>query len=123
MPTDWKLIQRDIDNWHRMPTNVLDTSVNAAACILPGDTDPLVVALRRTRALLDDLAASVDLTAERTELNKLAAKASAAKDAEPRLALFAQVMDLNRRIALKNPLLKGIDRLLFVTHEPCGFNE
>jgi len=123
VPTDWKLIKRDIDNWHRMPTNALDTSVNAAACILPGDTDPLVVALRRTRALLDDLAGSVDLAAERTELDKLSAEALAVKDEEPRLALFVQVMNLNRRISLKNPLLKGIDRLLLVTHEPCGFNE
>ena len=123
VPTDWKFIQRDIDNWHRMPTNALDTSVNASACILPGDTDPLVVVLRRTRALLDDLSASVDLTTERAELDKLSAEALAAKDDGPRLALFAQVMNLNRRIALKNPLLKGIGRLLFVTHEPCGFNE
>ena len=123
VPTDWKFIQRDIDNWHRMPTNVLDTSVNAAACILPGDADPLVVALRRTRALLDDLSASVDLAAERTELDKLSAEAATAKDEESRVALFPQVMNLNRRISLKNPLLKGIDRLLFVTHEPCGFNE
>ena len=123
MPADWKFIQRDIDNWHRMPANALDTSVNASACILPGDTDPLVVVLRRTRALLDDLSVSVDLTTERAELDKLSAEALAAKDDGPRLALFAQVMNLNRRIALKNPLLKGIGRLLFVTHEPCGFNE
>ena len=123
VPTDWKFIQRDIDNWHRLPTNVLDTSVNAAACILPGDADPLVVALRRTRALLDDLAVSVDLAAERIELDKLSAEASTAKDADSRVALFPHVMNLNRRISLKNPLLRGIDRLLFVTHEPCGFNE
>ena len=121
---DWKLIKRDIDNWRRMPKNVLETSVNASACILPGDTDPLVVALRRTRALLDDLAgAGVDLAAERRELDALVAEASAAQGEEARQALFMRAMDLNRRVALKNPLLKGIDRLLFVTHEPCGFNE
>ncbi|MBR0065999.1 MAG: PD40 domain-containing protein [Kiritimatiellae bacterium] len=123
VPTDWKFIQRDIDNWHRMPTNVLETSVNASACILPGDTDPLVVGLRRTRALLDDLSASVDLTAERTELAGYALDAFAIFDTDSRIALFTRVMNLNRRISLKNPLLKGIDRLLFVTHEPCGFNE
>ena len=120
---DWKLIKRDIDNWNRMPKNVRETSVNEAACILPCDTDPLVVVLRRTRALLDDLAASVDLAAERAELDALVAEASAAKDEDGRQALFTRVMNLNRRVALKNPLLKGIDRLLFVTHEPCGFNE
>ncbi len=120
---DWKLIKRDIDNWNRMQKNVRETSVNEAACILPGDADPLVVALRRTRALLDDLSAAVDLAAERTELDKLSAEASTAKDEESRVALFPQVMNLNRRISLKNPLLKGIDRMLFVTHEPCGFNE
>ncbi len=123
VPTDWKFIQCDIDNWHRMPTNVLETSVNASACILPGDTDPLVVGLRRTRALLDDLSASVDLTTERTELAGYALDAFAVFDVNSRIALFTRVMNLNRRISLKNPLLKGIDRLLFVTHEPCGFNE
>ena len=123
MNTDWRLIRRDIDNWHRLPTNTLDTSANAAACILPGDTDPLVVALRRTRALIDDLAPSVDLAAEHAEFAGLAADAFAAIDEAPRRELFARVMALNRRVSLRNPLLKGIDRLLFVTHEPRGFNE
>ena len=120
---DWRLIKRDIDNWSRLPAKTNEQAENVQACILPGDADPLVVALRRTRALIDDLAASVDLSAERAEFAGLAADAFAALEEGPRLALFARVMDLNRRVSLMNPLLRGIERLLFVTHEPRGFNE
>ena len=124
VPKDWRLIKRDIDNWSRLPNKKTNEQAeNIQACILPGDTDPLVVVLRRTRALLDDLSASVDLAAERAEFAGYTSDAFAVFDEESRIALFMRVMDLNRRISLKNPLLKGIDRLLFVTHEPCGFNE
>jgi len=123
-PRDWRLIQRDIDNWHRLSNKKTgEQAANAQACILPGDADPLVVVLRRTRALLDDLAASVDLSAERAAFAGLASDAFAALDKESRMALFTRVQSLNRRISLKNPILAGIDRLLFVTHEPRGFGE
>ena len=124
VPKDWRLIKRDIDNWSRLPNKKTNEQAeNIQACILPGDTAPLVVALRRTRALLDDLSTSVDLAAERTEFAGYTSDAFAVFDEESRIALFMRVMDLNRRVSLKNPLLKGIDRLLFVTHEPRGFNE
>ena len=120
---DWRLIERDIANWNRMPKNVLATSENPSACILPCDADPLVVVLRRTCALMDDLAASVDLSAERGEFVHLMAEASVAQGKAARLPVFERVMDLNRRVSLKNPLLKGIGRILFAAHEPPGFNE
>ena len=121
---DWRLIQRDIDNWNRLPKKTNEQAANLQACILSGDTDPLVVALRRTRALLDDLAGEgCDLASERGELDAIAAEAGSARDVEARQELFVCVMALNRRVSLKNPLLKGIDRLLFVGHEPPGFVE
>ena len=122
-PKDWRLIKRDIDNWHRLPKKTNEQAENIEACILPGDKDPLVVALRRTKALVGDLAPSVDLAAESAELARLTSESANAKEDEARQTLFSRVMDLNRRVSLKNPLLKGIERLLFVTHEPRGFNE
>ena len=121
---DWQLIARDIENWDRLPgKRSNDQAANMQACILPGDSDPLVVALRRTRALIDDLAPSAGLDAERAEFAALAADSFAAHDEASRREVFARAMALNRRVSLKNPLLKGIDRLLFVAHEPRGFNE
>ncbi len=123
LPLDWKLIARDTANWKRLPckkTN--EQAANLSACILPGDTDPLVVALRRARALADDLSKSVDLSAESSELAKLQASAGKTTAEQDRVKLFEQVLALTRKISLKNPLLKGIDHLLFVTHEPTGYD-
>ena len=121
---DWNLIARDIANWDKkIPKCAREQAANVAACILPGDRDPLDVALRRARALVDDLAGEVDLAAEKAELSSLAAKAGDPRDAAARLAVFRQVQALVRRTALKNPRLKGIHALLFVAHEPPGFNE
>ncbi len=120
---DWKLIRRDIANWHRLPKKTNEQAAHPAACIYPDDTDPLTVILRRARALVDDLAGEVDLSAERQELSGLTAEAATAEGDDARMPLFACVQALIRRVSLKNPLLKGIDRLLFVTHEPPGYNE
>ena len=119
----WRLIARDIANWSKLAPKTNEEAANLQACILPGDTDPLVVQLRRTRALADDLGGAVDLAAEKAELQTLADKAAATKDEAGRKVLFAQVEALTRRIAFRNPLLKGIDRLLFVGHQPPGFRE
>ena len=120
---DWRLIRRDIANWHRLPKKTNEQAAHPAACIYPDDADPLVVALRRARALIGDLAGTVDLAAERDELAGLAAEAAKAEGDEARIPLFTRVQSLVRRVSLKNPLLAGIDRLLFVTHEPPGYNE
>jgi len=92
----------------------------AAECAHPeatlraDDRDPLDVALRRTRAL------AADLGADEPALAALAAQAAktATDDADARFALFAKVVRLRRTIAFKNPLLKGLDRILFVGREP-----
>ncbi len=123
---DWELIERDIKNWGKLPALTASQSVNTAACILPGDKDPLDVVVRRTRALMDDLAAAgVDLSAERRELDGIVSRAGASRRdwRETRFPAFSAVHALNRRVALKNPLLKGIDRLVFVGHEAFPFDE
>ena len=74
---DWDLVERDIKNWGGLPALTASQSVNTAACILPGDKDPLDVVVRRTRALIADLsAAGVDLSAETRELDNIARRAS-----------------------------------------------
>ncbi len=123
---DWELIERDIKNWSKLPPLTASQSVNQAACILPGDKDPLDVVVRRTRALIADLsAAGVDLTAETRELDGIVSRAGASRRdwRETRFPAFSAVHALNRRVALKNPLLKGIDRLVFVGHEAFPFDE
>jgi len=124
--TDWDLIERDIANWGRLPKNTNAESENQSACILPGDKDPLDVLVRRTRALIDDLSkAGVDLNAEKAELEKLVAQMSfTRKDwRETRFPIFASIHGLNRRVSLKNPLLKSIQKLVFVGHEAYPFDE
>ena len=123
---DWTLIERDIANWRRLPPLTATQSVNVAACILPGDKDPLDVIIRRTRALVGDLsAAGVDLASETRELDEIVARAAASRRdwRETRFPAFSAVHALNRRIALKNPLLKDIERLVFVGHEALPFDE
>lgn len=123
---DWALIERDIAGWRKLPPLTATQSVNVAACILPEDKDPLDVIIRRTRALIADLSsAGVDLAAENKELDEIVARAAASRRdwRETRFPAFSSVHALNRRVALKNPLLKGIDRLVFVGHEALPLDE
>ena len=123
----WDLLRRDIATWKRLPSRNPDQAVNVAATILPEDKDPLDVLFRRTRALADDLAeAGVDVGWAKTEMDVLAAETAKVpfRDwAEMRFPFFSRLMAVNRKLALSNPLLKGIDRLVFVTHEPKPFDE
>lgn len=122
----WDLIERDIANFSRLPPTTSNEVENIAACILPGDSDPFAVLTRRTAALLDDLAAlGADLAAERKEFARIVRTASPRYRgwANTRYPSFAELHALNRRIALKNPLLKAITRLVFVGHEPLGYDE
>ena len=120
---EWELLARDQANWKKLPARTNAEAFHPAACIYPTDRDPLSITLRRARALADDLAGEVDLSAELRELNSLAVKAEHENKAETRFELFVAVRALVRRIAFKNPLLKGIDRLLFAGHQPPGFHE
>ena len=97
----------------------IEQTANRSAAILPGDRDPLDIVVRRTRALYDDLQSQTDLSAAGAQLAELekSAQTVAPDDADARLALFKQAQALRRTIALSNPLLKPISRLLFITRE------
>jgi len=97
-----------------------------SASILESDRDPLDILLRRTRALLDDIASMPDappLAAHDGRLDALAAEAAKVdvKHAAQRLALFRRVHALRREIAFANPLL-NFDKLLFIKRERARFN-
>ncbi len=133
----WDALARDIAHWKKLPASVAREAEHPAACILPGDRDPVDVLVRRTRALLADLAAAgVDLAAEARELDELARAAESFWDDwrtdrypspipftwdEKRFPSFSLLLALNRRIALKNPLLKTVARLVFVGHEALPY--
>ncbi len=81
---------------------------NAAALIQPTDRDPLDIVLRRGDALLADLGQTSEAWAQ------LKREAQTAAD---RHALYLRACAVRRAVALSNPLLKSIPRLLFVTRE------
>jgi hypothetical protein len=94
-------------------------AANPEAVLKATDRDPVDVVLRRTRALWEDLKSQVDLTPAGVQLADLdAANArTAVKDLPARLALFEQATALRRRIAFSNPLLAGLDRILYCTRD------
>lgn len=95
------------------------------ALILPTDKTPLDVALRRTLALarhIESMPGGPDLAREGAEIDALAARAEAASPEEQRLALFVEISELRRRIALRNPLL-DFDEILFLKHHKQGRGE
>lgn len=131
------LIKRDLDtalskcplsrNWRNpIPFQPKESEVaNAESLIKRSDRDPLDVLLRRTRVLYEDLKTKADLSKEGVELEKYFADAKALKidDTDGRYAIFERVMKLRRAIAFKNPLLKGINKLLFIGREALPADE
>jgi hypothetical protein len=94
-------------------------ALSPQASVHKSDRDPLDILLRRTAALLNDLAERTNLKREAAELAELqaAADAVAPENGEVRAELFIKLCRLQRRIAFKNPLLAEIDKLLFITRE------
>ena len=83
------------------------------ALILPSDTSPVTVLLRRTEALLSDvqsIARERDFAPQREQLRRLAL---ATESKEPPQALFARICRLRRQIALANPVL-DFDAILLI---------
>ena len=131
----YRLLARDIAHWNetrpwtRGATSApkyqppAEEAFNRQALIWPEDRDPLDVLLRRTRALYEDLQSSPDaqnvFAQDGAALAALTADAAKTPvtDADARFALFLKTMRLRRAIAFKNPLLKTIDKLLFITRE------
>ncbi len=95
------------------------------ALILASDRDPLDVVLRRTEALLKDLAAredAPDLAKASRELKDLQAASArlAVGESAARRELFDKACKLRRRIAFSNPLL-NFNKLLFIKkHDASG---
>ena len=95
-------------------------AVRPAANLLETDRDPVDVVLRRTRALWEDLHARTDLDRAGERLSSLegACRSVPTKDIRARLELFREAVALRRSIAFANPLLSGLDRILFITRCP-----
>ena len=90
-----------------------------SANILASDRDPADIVARRTRALWNDLSASVGLKKEGKALAELEQAVSAVPitDGAARTKLYVQLCSVRRLIVFANPVLKGIDKLVFVTRE------
>ncbi|MBN2451913.1 MAG: hypothetical protein JXR77_16115 [Lentisphaeria bacterium] len=104
---------------HRLAAEALrpEALVNAA------DVTPVHIVLRRTRALLEHLAAQhpeLDFAAASAELCALEARNLQPLGEEARFELFAESAALRRRIAFRNPLL-DFDRILFLKHHRAAF--
>ena len=98
----------------------------ADALVSESDRDPLDVALRRSEALLTDLASredAPDLAEPAAGLRDVRARCdrTPVEEAGERWRLFVRTCALRRRIAFANPLL-DFDRIAFVTHHRSYFN-
>jgi len=100
--------------------------LNRQSLIWETDRDPVDIALRRTRALLDDLEqmpGAPDLSPLEDRLAALEAANGRVdvEDRSARLALFREVLQVRRKIALSNPLL-DFDKILFIKRHRATFN-
>ena len=82
---------------------------------LPTEKDAADLVARRTRLLLDDIRKMTDAPNLDAEAKTLAAltKRVASRTGD-RMALLAEICTVRRKIAFANPLLRGIDKLLFI---------
>jgi len=131
VPRDTKnkylLLMRELTEKPRAHGGIYDEATRASQALNPqaniwaSDRDPLDIMARRVRALHDDLAGNgkVSLSAFKARLEKLesGAKQISTDDQKARAALFCEGDVLLREIALRNPLLAPIQRLLFTTRE------
>jgi hypothetical protein len=119
LQAEWKVqfqdLQQQIRNrsWFK---KVAEQTFNRHSLILETDRTPVDVVLRRTAALLADLAPHIESDrhgAFEAELAKLRTLVDASA-AEESAGLFAKVCELRRRIVFANPLL-DFDRIAFIT--------
>ena len=95
------------------------------ALVHENEPDALAVVLRRTEALLNYLKVRPgvpDLSAQEQQFNALKTQSAsvAPSNRDARKNLYHEVCAVRRKIAFSNPLLEGIDKLLFVEHSPWG---
>ena len=93
------------------------------ALILAGDREPLDVAVRRSRALIEYLKAGApggDLDGWGRELDAIVQRrAAAGASAEAKASLYQEVRAIGRKVALSNPLL-DFDAMLFSERKCVG---
>ncbi len=97
-------------------------TLDVAALILPTDTDPVVVVLRRTTALLAHFKqrgwlSAPALTELESQLSKLSEEANAVSSDVSRQSLFAKACAVRRGLVFANPLL-DFDRLVCMLEQP-----
>ncbi len=102
-----------------------DQTFHPAALLDDADRDPSDVVLRRSTALLEQIArmpSTVDLEPLRANLDNLKAenREIAIDDAVRRYALFLRCCALRRRVAFSNPLL-NFSRIVFLTHHKAKY--
>ncbi len=126
--TEWRLVARELSHRGRARnapagspktfTPPEDEVCDRQALVWAEDHDPLDVLLRRTRALADDLGNAVP-AGFMHDLKRLESLAASVyfMDRDVRYDIFRKVMAVRRKIAFSNPLVKAIDRLLFITRE------
>ncbi|MDP6524853.1 MAG: NPCBM/NEW2 domain-containing protein [Kiritimatiellia bacterium] len=140
------LEQRSTNKWNRGSlkrgyNEVLSQAVNKESMVLAGDVTPADIAYRRTWALLADIKAmkgAPDLDAEQDRLESLRAevtdlkekitsagggKAVIAENKDAILPMLKKIAEVRRRIAFSNPLLDGLDKILFVKRDPMPDSE
>jgi len=107
------------------PAARAEQTFHPAALLLESDRDPVDVVLRRTRALWEDLSGKVDLAAAGRRLAAFEeqGRTVAVGDVAARLTLFREITTLRRDIAFANPLLEGMDEILFINRDALPFDE
>jgi len=105
--------------FHYASEKMLSQVYHPASLIYEADRDATDIVLRRTRVLLDHIrkmSGAPDLSAEAAALGRLEGRGKqvAVEDTEARDKLYDEVAALRREIAFANPLLEGIDEILFI---------
>jgi len=94
---------------------IKDQLANPQWAPLPDERDAADLVARRTALLLADIRAMRGAPSLSAEARTLAALAKRVKaKGGDRTALLAEICDVRHKIAFANPLLRGIDKLLFI---------
>ncbi len=99
------------DDYHQRLEN---ETYDPQACIMPEDSDPLDVVIRRTEALIADLSNKGvgGLNSYSENLASIKSEAQGMSNEDDRRAKYREVRVIQREVAFKNPLLTA-DTLLF----------
>jgi hypothetical protein len=122
----YQSIERGLKDGPRQEPGKGSFMLDERALILTTDKDPVDVQLRRTRALLAHLKTTLrvtNLTPLEAEITKIAAEAELTRTASQggKLhELFMRLREINRQVALSNPLLDFNDLLFMGYIRPGG---